>query len=390
VKAAATDKKLTQLWQVKHKWLVAESGKTLSLSAFIEISIMKKLIFSAFGLAAMLGLHSCSEDFEVAAPYKDITVAYGMMNIADTAHYFRIQKAFLDEHKSAIDMAKVADSNFYQSLDVKVREINTATGSVLSTTSLNRVDLINEGYPKQPGAFFEAPSYAYKYKKTLNANYTYRLVITNTATGQVDSAQTAVLSDDPSLFYVTQFNQLSYTIGFVNSNPNLKFAWNPVVPPLSAYYEGIIRFHWVDKNTQTNVQTDHYADWTWSTKTKDDNLKMEMTFDLFYSFLADAIGPAPANTERYMDSCDLFVWAADTTYYNYRRFVNAQGGITADEIKPTYTNFRSNTTQKGVLGILASRAVKSLPNVPINDVSIESLKSNALTRNLNVKGRSDH
>ena len=85
---------------------------------------MKKLVLSAIGLAVMLGLHSCSEDFEITAPYKDITVAYGILNITDTAHYIRIQKAFLDENKSAIDMAKVADSNFYAQLDVKVKEIN--------------------------------------------------------------------------------------------------------------------------------------------------------------------------------------------------------------------------------------------------------------------------
>lgn len=352
---------------------------------------MKKLVLSAIGLAVMLGLHSCSEDFEITAPYKDITVAYGILNITDTAHYIRIQKAFLDENKSAIDMAKVADSNFYAQLDVKVKEINTTTNTLVSTTQLDRVDLVNEGYPKEPGAFFEAPSYAYKFKKALNSNYTYRLIITNIATGQVDSAQAPVLSNDNSVFYVSQFNQLSYTINFVTSNPNLnKFTWNPAVPPYSAYYEAVIRFRWVDKNTQTNVQTDHYADWTWITKTKDENLKMETTYDQFFSFLADAIGPAPANTERYIDSCDLFVWAGDTTLYNYRRFINAQGGITADEIKPTYTNFHSNQPSKSVLGIFASRAFKSLLNVPINDASIEGLKTNTVTANLNVKGRSDH
>lgn len=372
-----------------HEWQVGESRKTLSLSAFIELLLMKKLILSALGLSAMLGFHSCSEDFEVTAPYKDITVAYGVLNIADTAHYIRIQKAFLDEHKSAIDMAKVADSSFYAQLDVKMKEISN--GSVIATTTLDRVDLTNEGYPKQPGVFFESPNYAYKFKKALNSNYTYRIVITNPVTGQVDSSESVALSNDNSVFYVSQFNLAGYSVSFVSSNPNLnKFTWNPVAPPYSAYYEGIIRFHWVDKNVQTNVQTDHYVDWTWSTKTKDDNLKMETTHDQFFSFLADAIGPAPANIERYMDSCDLFIWAADTALYNYRRYINAQGGITSDEIKPSYTNFRSNKTTKSVLGIFASRAYKSLLNVPINDASINGLKLNTATIPLNVKGRSDH
>src|SRR5438552_1913003 len=92
-------------------------------------------------------LSSCSEDFEVSAPYKPITVIYGMMDIGDTAHYIRIQKAFLDEHKSALDMALDPDSNFYPSLEVHLKELNdTGRGAlVFADEILPRVDLNNEG-----------------------------------------------------------------------------------------------------------------------------------------------------------------------------------------------------------------------------------------------------
>ena len=46
-------------------------------------------------LAAFL-LTACSNDLEVAAPWKDIPVVWGMISRSDTAHYVRVEKAFLD------------------------------------------------------------------------------------------------------------------------------------------------------------------------------------------------------------------------------------------------------------------------------------------------------
>jgi hypothetical protein len=98
---------------------------------------MKKILLSALGLASVIGVTSCSEDFKIAAPYKNIMVATGLLNMGDTAHYIRIQKAFMDENKSAIDMAKVSDSSFFAPgvLDVSIKEFNL-NNSLLNTTPL--------------------------------------------------------------------------------------------------------------------------------------------------------------------------------------------------------------------------------------------------------------
>src|SRR5687768_1893340 len=113
---------------------------------------MRNLLFIMLAAIFLTQATGCSEDFEVAAPYKDITIVYGLLDVKDTAHYIRIQKAFLDESKSAIGMAKEADSSFYNQLDVKVLELNS--GSLTKLIQLTRVDLADEGYPKDPGSFF--------------------------------------------------------------------------------------------------------------------------------------------------------------------------------------------------------------------------------------------
>src|ERR1700733_8021169 len=121
---------------------------------------MKKIVFPAIALLALLFTASCSTKFKIAAPYKNITVVYGFLDEGDTAHYIRIQKAFLDQNKSAVTMSQTPDSSFYSNIDVIVKRINvlTTTGSPSDTIHLNRVDLDLEGYPKQAGTFFTSPN----------------------------------------------------------------------------------------------------------------------------------------------------------------------------------------------------------------------------------------
>ena len=47
--------------------------------------VMRLLILSALAITTVLCLHSCSEDFTVAAPYRPITVVAGILDRDDTA-----------------------------------------------------------------------------------------------------------------------------------------------------------------------------------------------------------------------------------------------------------------------------------------------------------------
>ena len=67
------------------------------------LSLKRKFIIMRFTLSRLFVLlcvmqlvSSCSKDFKIDAPYKDITIVYGLLNISDTAHYVIIHKAFLD------------------------------------------------------------------------------------------------------------------------------------------------------------------------------------------------------------------------------------------------------------------------------------------------------
>ena len=365
---------------------------------------MKRLIVLSFTIVFLFLVDSCSTKFNVAAPYKNITVIYGFLDQSDTAHYIRIQKAFLDNNKSALTMAQVPDSNFYASLNVKIERINlyATTPGVHDTIHLNRVDLNNEGYPKQPGVFFNAPNYAYKFTNVLDAHYSYRIVVYNAATGETDSAEAPVIVDtDPLAFnipYLDDSNANRAGLSFfgtpINTNDVLDLGGSYTVPSFGTYnFYGqtspaavaqiIIRFNWVDSNYVTFTTTQHYAD--------DDlglvpvaNGAFNITLNNvdLYSAIRAALGPAPASTLRLMNRCTLFAYLGTPDYYTYEQIQASQGtGLTGSEIEPVYTNVKG----ANVLGLYTSRGSR-IGNISISSQTIDSLIASPIMTTVNIKG----
>jgi len=355
---------------------------------------MKKFLLPVLLFTSVLGIQSCSEDFEVAAPYKNITVVYGMLNIKDTAHYIRIQKAFLDENKNAIEMAKVADSNFYpeSALDVKIKEINN--GNIVGAPiTLTRVDMNQEGYPKDSGIFFQSPNYAYKFKKGLNLSYQYRLVVENTVTGIKDSADINII--DSSYLTIRGDNMgptnpnSAVGLNFANAN----FATNEYKlfidpgpagsPNRPSYMEGTIRFRWMEKDLSTGQQSNKFADFFFSSADVSTGDPLHAANVSFYNFLKETMKPAPTGVARYMDSAYLYIYGAGDAYLSYINTLAIQStGLSADQIKPTFTNIKG----KDVFGLFTSRTFR-FKKLVIDEATLDSLKGSSRVRELNIQGR---
>ena len=353
---------------------------------------MKKLVLLDFA-AISLSITGCDEDFEVAAPYKNITIVYAMLNHADSVHYIRIQKAFMDANKSAIDMAKVSDSSFYpeDALEVEIREI-FPNGTVVTDPNLAyRVNMDNENVVKEPGTFFTTPNYAYKYYKHLNKNTRYRRVITNVLTGDVDSAETAIISSDTTQgnFYVLAFGDYNYppqTLAFRQTTAvghKYKLPVNVTSP--AKVVEGIIRFSYWEVD-HINPDQHKFVDFPFATAVVDNgSATLETPNSAFYSFFRTALGEAPASVERFLDSqCVIDVYAGSEDYYTYRKITATQmSGITSTEIKPIYTNMMGTD----VYGLFTTRAVRHGINIPIEKVTVDSLASNPVTLPTRLKDK---
>ncbi len=373
-------------------------------------TVMKK-IFLPLGFAAILAATGCSEDFDVAAPYKQVAVVYGILDAKDTAHYIRIQKAFMDENKSAIDMAKMPDSSYFKDGEIEASLLEMNGSNTVKTISLTRVEMSAEGYPKDQPAnnqgFFTTPHYAYKAKEPIKPGATYNLKIVNKTSGEtielqnplgiINTKESSNLGD----FYVAEFQRSDYFINLERTQPASanQFLIRGRTPAFGAMQEGVVRFHYVEKNTATGAQVDKSVDFNFANTESAPNGN-PFTFQRpnidFYTFLADAIGPAPSGIERYMDSCDVFVWAASAELLKYKQINQAQNsGVSSDQIKPIYTNLKGNA-----IGLLASRAYVVYRNVPLGrqagqsgtaaNYTLDSLRTNPITSALNIRGVSDH
>lgn len=364
---------------------------------------MKKLVLPLIA-ASTLFATSCSEKFEVAAPYKDITVVYGFLDMADTAHYIRIQKAFLDENKSAVNMAKEADSNFYSNINVRIeRYSSTGNNIMIDSLHLDKVDLTQEGYPKQAGIFFNAPNYAYKFKAVLNPAYIYRLKIVNLTTGNIDSADAPVInnqlpatSSGPGFKLDPVDNNDVNTVGmsFFSVLPYRYYTLNATYVPISNYSfkgetnpakvaQAVIRFNWSDSDFVNKTTTPRYYDYDAGyVSLANSNIEYKIENKSLYNAISTGMGKAPDNVIRLLNRCDVTMYLSTSDYNNYRLAMLSQGtGLTASEIAPVYTNIKG----KNVLGLFTSKAMRT-GKITITSKTVDSLIGSPTLSHVKIKG----
>ena len=114
-----------------------------------------KWIFGLIVISCLIT--ACDNELVVVDKWKDIPVVWGLLSKSDTAHYIRVEKAFLDPTTSAYDIARIPDSLYYDEAVVTLKRVNT--GQVFT---LERVDGDLEGYPREGGVFAEVPNYLYE------------------------------------------------------------------------------------------------------------------------------------------------------------------------------------------------------------------------------------
>lgn len=361
---------------------------------------MKKSFILLPLLASLFLLPSCSEKFDIAAPYKNITVIYGLLRRADTAHYIRVQKAYLDNDKSALTMAKEADSSFYSNIEVKMVRLSMTNGRPMGSFTLNRVDLNQEGYTKAEGIFFNTPNYAYKFTDDLDPTFVYKLVVTNKTTGAIDSGETTIIDDKSAdqftvdLIDATDPRLKILDFSSTNTKAVVDISGRYRIPTYYNYggrtspvglVQSFIRFHWVDSNISTGVKISRSYDmnlgynniasgasrFTYSVKNVD-----------LTGALKVGMGKAPAGIFRLIDRMELMVYLGTHDFNTYISIQALQGvGLTGSEIQPSYTNLKGND----VLGLFTSRGYRS-GFVTISDATVALLRNDATFADAMVRG----
>jgi hypothetical protein len=324
---------------------------------------MKKAAFCIFTVAALFS--SCSNELDIAADYKEVTVVYGLLSQSDTVHYVQVFRGFLDEDVSALFIAQNPDSVYYDdSLEVKLE----AGGQTLI---LPRIDAAQIGLPRAPGIFVDSPNYVYRFTGSLLENSVYTVTATNKRTGHIVTAQTPIVKD----FNIIR-PALLPRINFATKSLN-DMQWNPAQN--GKIYQSIMRFFYQEWHFSTpDDKVLKYVDWPIFNNYTGNDLQYKFDGTDFLRFLGNTL-PVDHNIMRMAldQPLEFHFYVGADDLYEYIRVNAAQTGITSLQVTPEYTNVTNG------LGIFSSRYFKAKSGIEITDLSKDSLTCGQFTKDLN-------
>lgn len=337
----------------------------------------KNLFFLFFSILIWGG--ACSNDFDVAAPWKDIPIVYGLINIDEDVHYIRVEKAFLDPDADATILAQNADSLYYKNVSVML-EVGD------NTFDLERVDGTQLPDPilREDGVFATTPNYLYKIDKAtlgLEADDVVNLVIDRENGLPLVTAST-----------ITQSKGVLKTPNPESSNgPKLDFTsiqpeeikWQS--HETASVFDVELFFNYVEYPAG---QPDEFEvkslPWIWVKGTRASELEdgssysAEVEASQFYEFLANNIEADPDKVRIFQDIL-IRITAGGESLEKYVTVVQANTGITGSQEPPTFTNLSEGQ------GVFSSVDILEVGGILLSNPTNDELRNNPLTAPLNFQ-----
>jgi hypothetical protein len=332
---------------------------------------MNRLLLSLLMAATILTIISCDNDLNPYEPYKDIPVVYGFLSVQDSAHYVRVEKAFLDESTSAFDIAQIPDSLYYTNVIVQLEDV--ASGN---THTFERVNGEDEGYPREPGTFASSPNYLYKLKlegsDSLLANREYRLSVDRGQNLPLVTATTRTIGNVSVRQPNSNFSKLVLT-----KTANLRWEF----PEQARLFDVFVRFVYLEQNAQGQFEEKLFLWKIISGIKSDDNatdIQRQVDLSGFYQALGNALAPGPVRTLPQEDYVGFNINAYGFELEEYLELFNINSGLTSAETIPVYTNLEGDQA----VGIFSSRYVLEDNAFETDATSLDSLRFGQYTKNL--------
>lgn len=311
---------------------------------------------------AMFTLHSCSNDFDLTSDYKEIPVIYALLNATDTAQYFRVERAFIDEQTSGLELAQRPDSLYYNDATVSVTRLSTG-----DTWFFDRVDGAAEGYPRNSGVFAQSPNYLYKKRTSemeLVPEEEYELKV-QLGEGQKTVSSKTTLVKPPLMASPVDG-------GNINLEPqrNTNYFWQS--NSTLHIFDAFIDFFYTQSDTPDTLSV------RWSlAKGSLDNEGTESNTDFFQKLASDLT--ASPNITRREQGASFYVVSGGKEMSEYVRITQANLGITSSDAIPLY----EGSFGKDATGIFSSRHTMVRDSLILTTGTIDSLKNSVITRDLN-------
>ncbi len=314
--------------------------KKLATLRFFTIAFSKTRLF--FVLLVSVLMISCEEDFEINAPYQDITIAYGLIDPSDDTIFVKINKAFLGDG-DILEMARIEDSsNYINNLMAVIEEWDG--GNLVRTYQLDTITIKN----KEEGTFYNPYQVVYftPYEPVTSRLYRLKINVNNKEV----TATTSLIND----FTVSKPSAGSKFIQF-RKGTDSDVEW--VSAKYGKRYEVLIRFKYKEVLFSSPDTVYKQVDWFLATKKAlddrgGDDMSVAYRNDGFYTLIGDKIPYQDAAKEsdvkaRYTNDVDFMIAVAATEYNTYMEVNEPTNSIVQD--RPDYTNISNG------LGIFSSR-----------------------------------
>ena len=330
------------------------------------------LLFSL--LISLMFWSACSNDFEVVAPWKDIPIVYGLLNIADDQHYIRVEKAFIDPDISALVIAKEPDSLYYDNVIVQLEKVST--GQIFTLT---RVDGNDPGIalPRDPGIFATVPNYLYRIEGSaidLQKGEIIRLIVDRGNGLPLVTAETAI--QGPMQKRTPGGNNFDFV-------PNLptKLGWSASTESKIFDVKLIIHYGEFPKDDPSAFEQ-KTIEWVWANgvtfSVPANEYRLEKDGKEFYAVMASNI-PNDPNFERIFIDMDLEIISGGEALQKYINVALANSGITGSQELPSFTNLSEG------MGIFSTQGVLKVPGLLLAPKTRDSLANGSITKHLNFQ-----
>ncbi|HOY39893.1 MAG TPA: DUF4249 family protein [Bacteroidales bacterium] len=309
---------------------------------------------------SLLGLVSCTSEFDVNSDWTPIPVVYCVLDQSQATQYVKVTKAFLGDAPAYV-MAQYSDSLFYNDVEVRLYEKNS-TGRQLVAT----FDETNN-IPMDTGYFASDRNTLYTSDVTLNPEKEYFLDV------QINDIGKTVTNDDPvSLIENCYIATPSVQQAFINiySYDN-NSSYEYYTGTNGKVYQMIIKFYYLEVIGTDTTENALCIEWPQAVKVDslsntNNKVRGEFSVSAWYNLLKESI-PTQPNVKRLVRmpvSIEYHLVGADENYYTYMQISSPSTGLA--QSKPLFTNL------SGGIGLFAAR-VNTVVAKKLGERTLDSL-----------------
>lgn len=324
---------------------------------------MLRSVFIGCLAALFIGsLTSCNDELVLTSEPKDIPIVSALLSASDTAHYVRLERAFLDPTTSALEVAQNPDSIYYPDATVILRKLSTS-----EEFTLIEVDANLEGYQREAGIFANSP------------NLMYKVHSSDISMDPLDQFELIILRNE-NLDPVTATTEIIEPVSIQRPQDGQSLA---LVPGRD------FKFLWLDgtNGSMFNLYMHIYVSefpavggpkenrqLTWEVVRNLRTNEHEIDGVSFFSFLGGQLNAD--NSTRNIDSIHIEVASGGAELLELLTILQANQGVTGSDELPTYTNLSEG------LGIFSSINRTISTDHMLTSAARDSLLVNAFTRDL--------